>query len=44
MSHPSSNNLMLIGSVLCLISVQLFGLDGKDVGVEHFEVICNVSS
>lgn len=34
---------MLVGSVLCLISVLLFGLDGQDVGIEYFEVICNVS-
>ena len=44
MSNPSSNNLMLVGSVLCLISVLLFGLDGQDVGIEYFEVICNVST
>lgn len=43
MSHPSSNNLMLLGAVLCFISVMLFGLDGQDVGTEYFEVICNVS-
>lgn len=43
MSHPQSNNLMLLGSILCLFSVQLFGLDGKDVGVDNFSLICNVS-
>lgn len=43
MSHPSSNNLMLLGAILCFISVMLFGLDGQDVGTEYFEVICNVS-
>lgn len=43
MSHPSSNNLMLLGAILCFISVMLFGLDGQDVGTEYFEFICNVS-
>lgn len=43
MSNPSSNNIMLVGSILCLISVQLFGLDGQEIGIDYFEFICNVS-
>ncbi|CAG2173012.1 unnamed protein product, partial [Oppiella nova] len=42
MSNPASNNLMLIGCVLCFISVVLFGLDGQDVGGLHnFIIVCN---
>ena len=42
MSSPSSNNIMLVGCIFCLISVQLFGLDGQDIGIDYFEVVCNV--
>lgn len=43
MSSSSSNNIMLVGCIFCLISVQLFGLDGQDIGIDYFQVVCNVS-
>ncbi|UXI15899.1 transmembrane and TPR repeat-containing protein 2 [Sarcoptes scabiei] len=41
MSNSSSNNIMLVGSIFCLISVQLFGIDGQDIGIDYFELVCN---
>ncbi|XP_054160716.1 gamma-aminobutyric acid type B receptor subunit 1-like [Oppia nitens] len=42
MSNPATNNLMLIGCILCFISVVLFGLGGQDVGGLHnVLIVCN---
>lgn len=35
---------MLVGCILCFISVLLFGLDGQDIGVQYFVLMCNVCS
>lgn len=43
MSHPESNNIMLIGCVCCLSSVILFGLDGQKIPETSFTSLCHVS-
>lgn len=42
MSHPPSNNIMLLGCIICLISVILFGLDGRFIPPSKFHLICDL--
>jgi len=42
MSHPPSNNIMLFGCIVCLISVILFGLDGRFIPASKFHIICDL--
>lgn len=42
MSHPQSNNIMLVGIVLSLSSVILFGLDNTYIKENAFTAMCNV--
>lgn len=42
MSHPPSNNIMLLGCIVCLISVILFGLDGRFIPAHRFHLICDL--
>lgn len=42
MSHPPSNNIMLVGCIVCLISVILFGLDGRFISQSKFPLICDL--
>jgi gamma-aminobutyric acid type B receptor len=42
MSHPPSNNIMLIGCIVCLFSVILFGLDGRFISPQKFYLICDL--
>ncbi|RWS26614.1 gamma-aminobutyric acid type B receptor subunit 1-like protein, partial [Leptotrombidium deliense] len=41
MSHPVSNNIMLVGCIFCLSSIVLFGLDGKKVPEYSFTLMCH---
>ncbi|RWS04643.1 gamma-aminobutyric acid type B receptor subunit 1-like protein, partial [Dinothrombium tinctorium] len=41
MSHPVSNNIMLIGCIFCLSSIVLFGLDGKKIPEYSFTLMCH---
>ncbi|KAI1308651.1 Gamma-aminobutyric acid type B receptor subunit 1 [Halotydeus destructor] len=40
MSHPLSNNFMLLGCILCLTSVAFFGMDGIRIPQEYFILMC----
>uniref|UniRef100_A0A6G1S9V3 Gamma-aminobutyric acid type B receptor subunit 2 n=1 Tax=Aceria tosichella TaxID=561515 RepID=A0A6G1S9V3_9ACAR len=42
MSHPPSNNIMLLGCIVCLLSVILFGLDGRFISPQKFYLICDL--
>jgi len=42
MSHPPSNNVMLLGCIVCLTSVILFGLDGRFIPASKFHLICDL--
>lgn len=42
MSHPPSNNIMLFGCIICLLSVILFGLDGRFIPASKFHLICDL--
>lgn len=42
MSHPPSNNIMLLGCIVCLFSVILFGLDGRFIPASKFHLICDL--
>lgn len=42
MSHPPSNNIMLVGCIVCLVSVILFGLDGRFITQNRFPLICDL--
>lgn len=42
MSHPPSNNIMLLGCIVCLFSVILFGLDGRFIPATKFHLICDL--
>lgn len=42
MSHPPSNNIMLLGCIVCLFSVILFGLDGRFIPANKFHLICDL--
>ncbi|XP_022800761.1 gamma-aminobutyric acid type B receptor subunit 2-like [Stylophora pistillata] len=42
MSSPNLNNIMVMGSILCYISVILFGIDGRFLTLEEYTRICNV--
>ena len=42
MSHPPSNNIMLVGCIVCLLSVILFGLDGRFIPASSFHLICDL--
>lgn len=42
MSHPPSNNIMLLGCIVCLLSVILFGLDGRFIANNQFHLICDL--
>lgn len=42
MSHPPSNNIMLLGCIVCLTSVILFGLDGRFIPANRFHLICDL--
>lgn len=42
MSHPPSNNIMLVGCIVCLVSVILFGLDGRFIPQSQFPLICDL--
>lgn len=42
MSHPPSNNIMLLGCIVCLFSVILFGLDGRFIPANKFHLICDM--
>lgn len=44
MSHPVTNNIMLVGFVICLSSIVLFGLDSRKIDVSHFKFICHARS
>ncbi|XP_025836019.1 gamma-aminobutyric acid type B receptor subunit 1 isoform X2 [Agrilus planipennis] len=39
-SHPICNTIMLLGVIVCLISVYLLGLDGRFVSPESYPKIC----
>ena len=43
-SHPSCNNLMLSGIILCLLAIIPLGLDGRIVSPGFFPVACGMSS
>nr|QCI31489.1 gamma-aminobutyric acid type B receptor subunit [Grandidierella japonica] len=40
MSHPTCNNITLVGAMMCFISVWLLGLDGRYVRKDHFPYVC----
>lgn len=42
LSHPHSNNIMLVGCIVCLISAILFGLDGRFIPAPQFHLICDL--
>lgn len=42
MSHPNINNLMLVGIVLCLVTVVLLGLDGESIPNSWYSMLCQV--
>lgn len=42
MSHPPSNNIMLLGCIVCLTGVILFGLDGRFIPPNRFHLICDL--
>lgn len=39
-SHPICNTIMLLGIIVCLISVILLGVDGQFVTPDDFNYIC----
>jgi gamma-aminobutyric acid type B receptor len=41
MSHPVTNNIMLIGFIICLSSIVLFGLDGQKISIRYFSGVCH---
>ncbi|EDV22612.1 uncharacterized protein TRIADDRAFT_28568, partial [Trichoplax adhaerens] len=41
MSSPKINIVMLLGSILCYISVLFFGLDSKAVGIRSMPIFCH---
>lgn len=41
MSYPIANDFMLVGVIICLISVIFFGLDGKKIHRDYFVVMCH---
>ena len=43
-SHPSCNNLMLVGIILCLLAIIPLGLDGRFVSPALFPVACGTTS
>ena len=40
MSHPTCNNITLVGAMLCFTSVCLLGLDGRFISEDQFPYIC----
>lgn len=42
LSHPPSNSIMLLGCIVCLLSVILFGLDGRFIAPQQFYLICDL--
>lgn len=42
MSHPPSNNIMLLGCIICQTSVILLGLDGRFIPSNQFYLICDL--
>lgn len=44
MSSPNLNNIIVMGSILCYISVILFGIDARFLTLEEYTRICNVRS
>ena len=43
-SHPSCNNLMLVGIILCLLAIIPLGIDGRVVSPTLFPVACGMTS
>ena len=43
MSSPKLNNVIIVGCILCYISVILFGLDARFLGMRGYGINCNVS-
>ena len=43
LSLPVTNNIMLIGFIISLSSITLFGLDSQKVNESYFTLICHVS-
>lgn len=41
MSHPLTNNLMLLGCIVCLLSAILFGLDGRFITPSYYYLLCD---
>ncbi|NP_001164698.1 GABA b receptor precursor [Saccoglossus kowalevskii] len=44
LSHPSLNNLIIVGCIVCLSCVFLLGLDGKFVSPDVYPVICQLNA
>ena len=44
MSSPMINNVIIIGSILCYVSVILFGLDTRVIAKKIIPRMCNVRS
>ena len=42
MSSPNLNNIIILGCILCYISVILLGLDARILSTEEYTSICNV--
>ena len=42
MSSPKLNNVIIVGCILCYISVILFGLDARFLGMRGYGINCNV--
>ncbi|XP_035709332.1 gamma-aminobutyric acid type B receptor subunit 1 [Folsomia candida] len=42
LSHPVTNTLMLVGHILCFLTVFLVGLDGQFVSERLFGVMCSI--
>lgn len=43
-SHPSCNNIMLLGVILCLLAIIPLGLDGRFVSPSTFPVACGLTT
>ena len=42
MSSPNLNNIIILGCILCYISVVLLGLDARILSTEEYASNCNV--
>ncbi|XP_070531823.1 gamma-aminobutyric acid type B receptor subunit 1-like isoform X2 [Ptychodera flava] len=44
LSHPSLNNIIIIGCIVCLSCVFLLGLDGKFLNPEVYPIVCQLNA